>query len=130
VFGDILRPKDQEKEKKWARNPKLNNNNFATRVGDDNQAKGNGNSRNLTPRMTGASNKNCVIGKQDHKLKVCPEFKRKSYDDCVQFVWSNYLFYNCLTPDHRVRECKRRITCKDWEKALIIIASATSSQNE
>lgn len=113
VFGDILRSKDQEKEKKWAHNSKFKNNNFATRVGDDNQAKGNGNSRNLTPRRTGAPSKNCVMCKQDHKLEDCPEFKRKSYDDRVQFAWSNYLCYNCLTPDHRVRECKRRNTCKD-----------------
>ena len=83
VFGDILGPKDQEKEKKWARNPKFKNNNFATRVGDNNQAKGNGNSRNLTPRMTGASNKNCVMCRQDHKLEASPEFKCKSYDDRV-----------------------------------------------
>ena len=54
VFGDILRAKDQEKENKWARNTKFKNNNFATRVGDDNQAKGNGNSRSLTVRRTGA----------------------------------------------------------------------------
>ena len=38
VFGDILRSKDQEKERKGDRNPKFKNNNFATRVSDDNQA--------------------------------------------------------------------------------------------
>ena len=113
VFGDILRSKDQEKERKGALNLKYKNNNFATRVGDDNQAKGNGNSRNLTPRISSASNKHCLMCKQVHKLEDCPEFKRKYNDDRVQFAWSNYLCYNCLTPDHRVRDCKKRNTCKD-----------------
>ena len=52
VCGDILRSKDQEKEKKWARNPDFKKNNFATRVGD---------SRNVTPKRNGAPGKNCVI---------------------------------------------------------------------
>ena len=60
------------------------------------------------PRMTGAPLKNCVMCKQDHKLEDCPEFKRKSCDDRVQIGWGNYVCYNRLTPDHRVRECKRR----------------------
>lgn len=46
VFGDIPRSNDQEREKKGTRNSKFKNNNFATRVGSDNQAKGHGNSRN------------------------------------------------------------------------------------
>lgn len=101
VFGDILSsPKDQEREKKRDHNPKFKNNSFATRVGDNNQAKGNGNSRNLPPRMTCAQNKNCVMCKKDHKLEDCPDFKSKSYDDRVQFAWSNYLcLHSCNVED-------------------------------
>ena len=111
VFGDILRSNDQEREKKGVGNSKFKNNNFATRVGSDIQAKGI--LRNLAIGMSSAPNKTCVLCKQVHRLEDCPEFKRKSYDDRVQFAWSNYLCYNCLTPDHRVRECKRRNACKD-----------------
>lgn len=89
VFGDILRSNDQEREKKGTRNSKFKNNNFATRVGSDNQAKGNGNSRNLETGMSSSPNKTCVLCKQVHRLEDFPEFKRKSYDDRVQFAWSN-----------------------------------------
>ncbi|PFX12473.1 hypothetical protein AWC38_SpisGene23567 [Stylophora pistillata] len=104
VFGDILRPNDQEREKKGARSSKFKNNNFATRVGSDNHSGGNGNGnwqwqfycnsnsigngnpRNFPTGMSSAPNKTCLLCKQVHRLEDCPEFKRKSYDDRVQFA--------------------------------------------
>ena len=43
-----------------------------------------------------------VSCKKDHKLADCLEFKSKSYDDHVQFAWSNYLIYKSSNwfPNH------------------------------
>ena len=48
-----------------------------------------------------------------HKLHACPEFKKKSVSDRLQFVRCKNLCFNCLQGGHTVGECQSQHTCRE-----------------
>ena len=58
-----------------------------------------------------SSNISCPLCNQSHRLLKCPGFERKSVSDRVHFVKVNRLCFNCLRPNHAVKDCKDPIRC-------------------
>lgn len=92
----------REKLTKW---PK-----FLTRNGSQSVAK----HSTIQPQMNGKPrpSRPCTLCKDDnHQLRNCSEFMKRSLDDRRTYVKDYGLCYGCLKPGHSVKECHHRHTC-------------------
>ena len=51
----------------------------------------------------------CAIDQEKHHLRNCPDFLKKLVQETINFVRSSNLPFNCLSPRHRVDDCKSTV---------------------
>jgi len=75
----------------------------------------------------------CLLCSKQHRLHQCEQFRNKSISDRHQFVKDKRLCYNCLGPNHQLKDCKSKIYCRVCNRphnTLIHFDSSSRQQNE
>ena len=54
----------------------------------------------------------CPIDNEKHHLGKCPDFLKKLVQERINFVRSSNLCFNCLSPRHKVEDCKSTLRCQ------------------
>ncbi|XP_064292652.1 uncharacterized protein LOC135309907 [Plodia interpunctella] len=65
-----------------------------------------------TESPTSTSEKSCIMCSENHALCRCVKFVQMQLPERSQYVQSNKLCFNCLTPGHAVRKCRNRMSCR------------------
>ena len=61
--------------------------------------------------------KTCVCcGKNNHELDACYHFIGKTMNEKQDFVKAKKLCFACLKPNHRSKDCRRKLTCKKCKR--------------
>ena len=115
VFGNISADYDYTGKK--IRNEKLKGTSLATQAGkgnDDTKRKGNfGNVESPRPI------KNCIVCNHAHTPEECSKFQAMSYEERVELVKRKGLCFNCLTPHHMAKDCRRQKSCKECGRDIL-----------
>ena len=53
-----------------------------------------------------------LCGGEHHQVYLCPTFKTKSMEAKQEYVRLNNLYFNCLSPGHRTRDCSSSNRCR------------------
>jgi hypothetical protein len=126
VFGNISADYDYTGKK--IRNEKLKGTSLATQAGkgnDDTKRKGNfGNVESPRPI------KNCIVCNHAHTPEECSKFQAMSYEERVELVKRKGLCFNCLTPHHMAKDCRRQKSCKECGRRHSTMLHLTSSRND
>ncbi|XP_065368962.1 uncharacterized protein LOC135961390 [Calliphora vicina] len=61
-------------------------------------------------------NLKCKICEKDHNLRVCPQFRKLSIQERVDFIFKNQFCNNCLSPSHTKKHCTSKNTCLNCNK--------------
>ena len=69
------------------------------------------------PTATTPSKKTCPICEEEHNAYHCDKFKAMTVDQRKKAVIDKRLCYNCLTANHRSRQCKSRVRCRECNRA-------------
>ncbi|CAB3988357.1 uncharacterized protein LOC111325144 [Paramuricea clavata] len=123
VFGNILADYDHTGKK--IRNEKLKGTSLATQAGKGNDdTKQRRNFDNVeSPRLI----KNCIVCNQAHTPE---EFRAMSYEKRIELVKRKGLCFNCLTPHHMAKDCRRQKSCKEYSRRHSTMLHLTPSRND
>ncbi|XP_065359110.1 uncharacterized protein LOC135953245 [Calliphora vicina] len=61
-------------------------------------------------------NINCKMCNEEHGLRICPQFRKLSVQERVDFVFKNQCCNNCLSVSHIKTSCKSKNTCLNCGK--------------
>ncbi|XP_075170131.1 uncharacterized protein LOC142242439, partial [Haematobia irritans] len=53
----------------------------------------------------------CQLCNKRHNIRVCPEFRKFSPQERIDFVFKNKMCNNCLSDSHTKSKCKSKYTC-------------------
>ena len=75
-----------------------------------------GGDRRQTSSLLGTTQSVCPVCKSNHLIHQCSQFRTMSVPERKESVRKALLCYNCLRPDHGVRYCTSRQTCRHCSK--------------
>ncbi|XP_075163388.1 uncharacterized protein LOC142236023 [Haematobia irritans] len=58
----------------------------------------------------------CYMCKNNHSIRICPDFQKISPQERINFVFRNKLCNNCLSESHVKAKCKSKNTCMFCKK--------------
>lgn len=58
----------------------------------------------------------CPVCKDRHNIRICPEFRRFTTQERIDFVFKNKICNNCLSQNHIKTKCKSKKTCISCKK--------------
>ncbi|XP_075163141.1 uncharacterized protein LOC142235769 [Haematobia irritans] len=74
----------------------------------------------------------CTLCNNDHSLRICPEFKKLSTQERIDYVFRNKICNNCLSTGHVKNSCKSKKRCWECKKnhhTLLHIKTVTTVTN-
>lgn len=77
-------------------------------------------------------NSKCTLCDADHSIRICPEFRKFTPQQRIDFVFKNKYCNNCLASNHTKGNCKSKntcIVCKKNHHTLLHIQSKYSNSN-
>lgn len=66
-------------------------------------------------------NISCSLCESNHSIRLCPEFRKFSSQERIDFVYKNKICNNCLSPTHAKNNCKSKntfLSCKKKHHTL------------